>query len=767
MELLLTVLSGFVLAAFLPALHRRAGKATGWIAGALPAGLALLLLRHLPALADGATVHERYPWVASLGAEAGFRLDGLAMVFALLITVVGALIFVYAGAYLGRDERGRVLAWLSVFMGAMLGVVLADDLITLFVFWELTSLASYLLIGTYHEEGDARQAALQALLITGGGGLALLAGLLLLGNAGGSLALSDLLSRGAPIQASQVYPGIVVLVLAGALTKSAQVPFHIWLPSAMAAPAPISAYLHSATMVKAGIYLLLRLTPVLGGTMMWGLPLVAAGATTMVVGAYMALREADLKRILAYSTLSILGALTLSVGLGTPAAIKATVLLVVAHGLYKAALFMVAGNIDHGTGTRDLDQLGGLAKAMPITAAAAGLAAISLAGLGPLASFLGKELLFEAIFGAATARPLLLVAAALTAMMLVAVAGIVGIKPFLGPARATPRDPHEAPVAMLIGPMLLAGLGLLAGLLSPLLGTWLVSPAASAVLGVPTAAKLQLWHGVTPALLMSLVSVAGGALIYLEWHILHTPHPRLDALASWGPARWYTVGLDGLKRGARRLTDWIERASMLAHLQLALVTLLLVTVGSLLASLPTGRLFTGLDVSLAEASTALLIAGAALIVATTRSRLISIIALGVVGYAVALAFILFGAPDLAITQFLFETLAVLLFLAVLRRLPPYKLRAPRINRLGAASLALAVGIVVTLLLLAATGTTAPTTLADFYGDQSYLAAHGRNVVNVILVDFRSLDTLGEVVVLGTGGLGAWALIRTIRQEGDT
>ena len=374
----------------------------------------------------------------ALGVNLSFTVDGLSLLFALLISGVGALVLVYAGGYLaGSPQLGRLYAFLLFFMASMLGLVLADNLLLLFVFWELTSLSSYLLIGFDHERAEARAAALQALLVTGGGSLALLAGFLLLGQVGGSLELSALLSRPGAVTAHLLYVPILLLVLAGAFTKSAQFPFHFWLPAAMAAPTPVSAYLHSATMVKAGVYLLARLSPVLGGTDFWVWLVTVTGSATMLVGAYLALRQSDLKLILAYSTVSALGVMTSLLGLGGALAVRAALAFLLGHALYKGALFLVAGALDHQTGTRDVDRLAGLARAMPITALAAGLAALSMAGIPPLFGFIAKELSYEATLHA-PASAWVTAAAVLANALLVAAAGLAGLKPFLGKALPPP-----------------------------------------------------------------------------------------------------------------------------------------------------------------------------------------------------------------------------------------------------------------------------------------------------------------------------------------
>nr|MBA2432325.1 Na(+)/H(+) antiporter subunit A [Chthoniobacterales bacterium] len=457
------ILSVFLLAALAPTLHRFLRGATGWVLALLPLGLSLWFWTLLPQVADGAIV-ESIPWVPSLGLALAFRIDGLSLLFLLLIAAIGALILVYAGGYLhGHRHEGRFFGFILFFMGSMLGLVASENLIVMFVFWELTSLASYLLIGFDHEQPKARASALQALLITGGGGLALLAGFILLGQVGGSYSFSELLQNGDAVREHTLYLPILLLVLAGALTKSAQMPFHFWLPSAMAAPTPVSAYLHSATMVKAGVFLLARMNPLLGETVPWHNILTIVGVITMLGGALLALPQTDLKLLLAYSTVSALGALVLLLGIGTRLAMEAAIVYLFVHALYKAALFMVAGAIDHEAGTRDVRSLSGLIRIMPITAVAAGLAALSMSGFPPLLGFIGKELLYEAKVQSADIGLLVTGMGVLANVAMVAVALLVGFTPFHGILRKPGARGHEPSLALWLGPATLAGLSVVLG----------------------------------------------------------------------------------------------------------------------------------------------------------------------------------------------------------------------------------------------------------------------------------------------------------------
>ncbi len=795
MGITIAVLSGFLLAVIAPWVHRVARRAAGWLLALLPAGLTLFFAGYLRDLTPDFVVVTSYPWIPSLGVSLSFYLDGLGLLFALLISGIGTLVVIYAGRYLaGKPQLGRFYTLVLMFMASMLGVVLAGNVITLFVFWELTSLTSYLLIGLDHEREKARAAALQALLVTGGGGLALLAGLVLLGQVAGSLELSALLSNGAAVREHALYLPILLLILLGAFTKSAQVPFHFWLPNAMEAPTPVSAYLHSATMVKAGVYLLARLSPVLGNTEPWHYLVTGAGMATMLLAALLALGQTDLKRILAYSTVSTLGALVLLLGLDTTLSAKAAMLFLLVHALYKGALFLVAGAVDHETGTRDIRRLGGLARAMPITAAAAGLAALSMAGLPPMLGFINKELLYEAKLQAPRAAGLVTAAGVMANMLLVAVAGIVGVRPFWGrrpvpdaqphvpgtsevpgTSSALPKKPHEAPLAMWLGPALLAGLGLINGLFPDALPSVLVSAAASAVRGQPTEVELALWHGISPIFALSVLTVVVGAAIYVGRDPLYRMAQQfvpwfiaaLRAVGHWGPEGGYNLALRGLNSLASAQTRLLQSG----YLRFYLIIIMLTTVGlggyTLLSRVglawPAGQ---SSDVRFYEVLIGLLILAATLLALLSTSRLTVVAALGVVGYGVALIFTLFGAPDLAMTQFAIETLTVFLFVLVLYRLPRFAYYSSRPARLRDAVVALAAGALMTALVLVTTSVPLQSRLTPFFAANAVPLARGRNIDNVILVDFRGLDTLGEITVLAVAGIGVYALLKLRLDEKD-
>jgi multicomponent Na+:H+ antiporter subunit A len=757
--MLTPILILFVAAAFAPAAHRAFGRRAGVLLAVAPG----LLLAHFSGLlapvASGQALEESWEWVPGLGVRLAFRLDGLSLLFALLVTGIGALVLVYGGGYLKGDPRlPRFYAAILFFMAAMLGLVLADDAIALFVFWELTSVSSYLLIGFDHEKEGARKAALQALFVTGAGGLALLAGLLLLGQVAGTLQLSALGARAPAIQAHALYLPALLLVLLGAFTKSAQFPFHFWLPGAMAAPSPVSAYLHSATMVKAGIYLLARLNPALGGTDAWHYLVVLAGTATLVTGAVLAYGQTDLKRLLAFTTVSALGTLTVLVGISTELSARAAMVFLLVHALYKAALFLGVGAIDHEAGTRDVRLLGGLARAMPLTAFAVVASALSMAGLPPLFGFVAKELFYEAKQEAPRVGEVLAVASFVGSALVAAAAGLVGGRAFFGPKRETPRHAHEAPPALWLGPVLLASLSLALGLLPDLLAVPLVEPAASAMHGEHTEVVLRPWLGMSPAFVQSLLVLALGAAAYA----VHDRALRLVAplrtLAAWGPASGYRWLMAGLVVVAKLQTRFLQSGVLGWYLLVTIGTT--VALGGYALVTRVGRVPLALEpVHPGEAIVAAAIVVGAAMVVGARTLLVAVAALGVVGYGVAVVFLLFRAPDLALTQFAIETLSVLLFVLVLSRLPRLRTLSPASERLRDGLVAVAGGAFVTALVLAATAAPHPAPLRDYFAAASLALANGRNVVNVILVDFRAFDTLGEITVLAVAALGVAALLR--------
>jgi len=754
------VLTLLLLSFAAPVVHRWLGDRAGMVLALVPAGLFAYFLSHLGALADGGVVLTERPWLPGLDVSLAFRLDGLSLLFALLVTGLGALITLYAGTYLKGDPlRGRFLLFLLLFMAAMLGMVLADNLILIFVFWELTSFSSYLLIGYKHQYEESRKSALQALLVTGLGGLALLAGLLLLGIvAGNTFSLSTILASGDVIRAHPLYLPAFALVVAGGFAKSAQFPLHFWLPNAMAAPTPVSAYLHSATMVKAGVYLLARMHPALGGTDAWTITLTTFGTVTMLTGAFLALRHTDLKKLLAYSTITALGTLVMLLGLSVEGAIKAAMVFLFVHALYKGALFLVAGTVDHEAGTRDVTQLRGLRKTMPVTFAAGALAAVSMAGLPPLFGFLGKELAYEAALNVEGFWYLVPAAAVVANALTVVVAGAVVARPFLGRPTEAAERAHEAPWTMWLGPVLLAGLGFVLGLLPMVTAFPLMEPAVRAVLGEPLDFRLYLWHGFNLPLLLSVVTVALGVAVYLAWDRVRGGLTRLDPVFARGPERGYELTLKGVLAGAAWQTRMIQNGNLRFY-TFATIVVAFGTVGVTLLVKGVAVPFALEPVSVEAVFVAALIVTGAIVAAKTRSRLLAAAALGLAGFGVALMFILLGAPDLAMTQFLVETLIVVVLLLVMQRIPEMlSASTTPLVRARDVVVAAACGLTTTAVLLAVLRQPFDPTLADFFVAESVPGGFGRNIVNVILVDFRALDTLGEIAVLGVAALGAFALL---------
>ncbi len=757
---MLTVLiTIFVLAAAGPLLHRVLRGATGW-ALALPVIVITGWFASLvPAVSGGEVIMESRPWVPALDLDLAFRVDGWSLLFLLLIAGIGALILIYAGGYLhGHRHEGRFFGFLLLFMGSMLGLVAADNLIVMFIFWELTSFSSYLLIGFNHEDKKSRAAALQALLVTGGGGLALLAGIILIGQAGGTFSFSALLESPDVLRGHALYLPILLLVLAGAFTKSAQVPFHFWLPGAMAAPTPVSAYLHSATMVKAGIFLLGRFYPLLGGTGVWHTVVTGVGAATMLTGALLALPQTDLKRLLAYSTVSGLGILTMLLGIGTALAVKAAAVFLIVHSLYKGALFMVAGAVDHEAGTRDVRALSGLCKVMPITAMAAGAAALSMIGFPPLLGFIGKELLYEANLAAPFAAPYYTAAAVGANILMVAVAIMVGYRPFHGPAQLPAKPLHEPSPALWLGPLVLAALAVVAGLFPSLVDRPLVSAAVSAIRATETTVELKLWHGPNLVLLLSVITVLAGMVVYRLRGRLRTLAAQIAPLARFGPECAYELGLRALTAVADRQTRWLQHGYLRGYVLTVLGVATVLAAFALVRFGPVPLWIGFEDVRAHEIAIGVLILSAALVAANARSRIAAVVALGVVGYSVALVYGLYGAPDLAVTQILVETLTLVLFVLVVVHLPQFSaLSTPRRRRWDAV-MAGGAGLVITLLVLKALHVDSGERVSQYYAENA-LRAQGRNVVNVILVDFRALDTLGELAVLSVAAIGVFALLR--------
>ncbi len=713
---------------------------------------------------DGTPLVAEVTWVGPLELTLSLRLDGFGLLLGLLISGIGALVTVFSVGYFGaRDERARIAGLLTLFAGAMLGLVWADGLLTLFIFWELTSIASFLLIGTDDRSATARAAALRALLVTGAGGLSLLAGLVLLGIDSGEWTLSGLIAAD---PAGGVVPAALVLVLVGTATKSAQFPFQFWLPGAMAAPTPVSAYLHSATMVKAGIVVVARLAPAFASVGPWRPIIVVCGVASILLGGVRSMRQQDAKLALAHGTVSQLGLIMVLVGLGTPATTYAGVAVLVAHALFKAAWFLSVGAVDHTTGTRDLRRLRGVRR-VPLLATSVMLAAASMAAIPPTLGFVTKEAALEALLegGIGWTGTVALIGVAIGSILTVAytvrlAVGVLGDSTTADDPVDTDDQHHPGPT-LLGPPLVLALLGLGGGLAAAPVGEALARIAA-ALDPASGEGALYLWHGLNPALGLSALALVGGTTL---WWATRRTTATADA-----PRSASTVAYDRLYEtllsGSRRVTGVTQSGSLPLYLGIVLLSVATAT-GAALA-VDRGLLDVGaLPVANSPLEVAVCVATAlsGIGVVLARQRFGAAIALGASGYLLALVFLLQGAPDLAITQFLVETVTIAVYVLVLARLPQRFSAAPAWAPLWVRiALSVAVGLSVAGFALHASGTRQEPSVAAEYIERSEPEAGGRNVVNVIIVDFRGFDTLGEITVLAIAGAGVVNLVAAARRE---
>lgn len=779
MVMILLIALPVLCAALLPLAYRAAGDRASWLALAAPlAGLALLAGVGAGVLGGHVLVWRR-PWLESAGLNLSLRLDGLGFAFALLVLGIGLLVCLYARYYLPRSRSTiRFFTLLLLFMGAMLGVVLSENLLQLLVFWEMTSLVSFLLIGFWSYRADARKGARMALTVTGGGGLALLAGVLLLGHIAGSFELSAVLAQAGAVQKHPLYPAVLVLVLLAAFTKSAQFPFHFWLPHAMAAPTPVSSYLHSATMVKAGVFLLARLYPVLDGTGLWFYLVSMTGLATLVVGAAMALLQEDLKGLLAYSTISHLGLITLLFGLDTQLSTVAALFHIFNHAVFKASLFMAAGIIDHETGTRDLNRLRGLRHYMPHTALLASVASLSMAGVPLLNGFLSKEM----FFGETLAQELLgsfnwvIPALATLAGALTVCYSLRFIYGVFFDGRPRPEDlphypPHEPSPYMKIPVEVLVVICLVVGLEPSLsVGALLAAASVATLGGPPPAYSLSLWHGFNLPLLMSAVSMAAGSVLFFRRRGVF--HRYFVSLQPWNARDRFEAAVAWAEGTARAITRALENGSVQRYLACLAAAMVLLPAwawwqGAAGSAPLAGPLAAGPLDGATAAGMALLALGALGVVASHRHRLTALILLSACGLLVALAFTRFSAPDLALTQLSVEVVTVLLLVLALYFMPRSTLAVDAApapgpgRRLRDIAIALAAGGALGGAAYAVL-TRPYQSIGDFFLANAVEGGGGHNVVNVILVDFRGFDTLGEVCVLVVTALAVQALLKGMR-----
>jgi multicomponent Na+:H+ antiporter subunit A len=762
----LVVLLLIILAGVAPFTRRYLKNLAGWIYAIIPFAGFVYYLSLLPRINAGEVIAERFSWIPVYGIDFSFYVDGFGVLFSLIVLGIGTFIMVYAGYYMKPyPMKGRFLGYLALFMASMQGIVVSGNLITMFVFWELTSISSFMLIGYYHEKPEARMAALHALLITGFGGLALLGGFVLLGIPYGSYELSVILTDPAAIQNSNLYVPALLLILVGAFTKSAQFPFHFWLPGAMAAPSPVSAYLHSATMVKAGVFLLARLNPVLGGTDLWMTLLTVFGATTMVVGAWLSITQTDLKRILAYTTVSALGTLVLLIGTGTKYAINAAIIFLLVHALYKGTLFMMAGNIEKLTGTRDITKLGGLYKYMPFAAVVMGLALVSMAGIPPLLGFIGKELIYEAKVYAPTARYALLAASFFTNVVLVFLSFRLFLDIFKGTEPSYEKKPAAPSLALIIGPFFLVLASLVLGVYPTAIATPLTSQAVLSISPFIEAITLKIWHGFNLVLGLSALTVLSGYLVYRYKAYVFSFADKMNLryfAREFGKV--FTTSIDSFLVFAKGQTKNLQHGYHRFYLMTVFVVASVLVWTMIWRADPIILEINFSEMPLNLVAVVVLIITAALTAVTSHSRVIALVAMGVIGFGIAIIFIAFSGTDLAITMILVETLMIILAMALLLQLPAYKIYSDTGARMRDGLVAVLVGSFMMVMVLQAGTSQLGEPISEFFKANSYTEAFGRNIVNVILVDFRALDTLGEITVIAIAALGIYSMIKFTKNK---
>ncbi len=729
-------------------------------------------------------------WIPSLGINFDAYVDGLGLLFSLLITGIGTLVILYSIYYLSKTKEAlhSFYVYLLLFMGSMLGVVLSDNLMSLYSFWELTSLSSFLLIGYWYKREKSQYGALKSMLITVFGGLSLLAGIVLLYVMTGTFSIREIISNVDVVTSSHLFIPALVLILLGAFTKSAQFPFHIWLPDAMEAPTPVSAYLHSATMVKAGIYLLARLSPVFAISATWFFAISIIGLITLFWGSFSAVKQQDLKGILAFSTISQLGMIMSLIGVGSAAihydflddniylvALTAAVFHLINHATFKGSLFMVVGIVDHETGTRDIRKLGGLMSVMPVTFTIAIIGGFSIAGLPPFNGFLSKEMFFTGMvnvtkmdmYSMQTWGILLPIIAWLGSIFTFIYSMILVFKTFTGKYQPEKleKKPHEAPVGMLISPVILASLVVIFGFAPNLLESTLIEPTMASIApsllaeGKEYQVHIKFWHGFTPELFMTLGVIIFGILLFMtvqKWSKIYTRFPSSLTLNNG-----YNYGIKGIEKGSTRIMKTLMTGFIRDYLLIIFTfigILLLLTLFSQNAFAIDLKDTSSIGVY--EAILAVVMVAATITTLLAKSRLTAIISLGVVGYTLSLFFVLFQAPDLALTQLVIETVSVSLFLLCFYYLPEFRKRKVRVKfQLPNLLVALLVGTTVTLLGISANSTKLFESISHYFIENSYEKAGGENMVNVILVDFRGFDTLFEITVLCIAALAIYGMIR--------
>jgi len=788
------VLLPFLYTVFVPLFFKKLPRVhTGWFVLIVPLLLFVYFAAQFPLRSGSAPLFQSLSWIPSLGIRFDLHLDGLSMLFALIITGIGFLVIVYSIYYMSKEREAlhNFYIYLLVFMGAMLGIVLSDNLMVLYVFWEATSVSSFLLIAYWFQRKRSRYGAQKAMLITVTGGFAMLLGFLMLGSAAGTFSIREIVAMKEVIVNDSLFIPAMLLVLLGAFTKSAQFPFHIWLPDAMEAPTPISAYLHSATMVKAGVYLVARMTPVFGGHMSWFWIITIIGIVTLFWGAFMAIRQFDLKALLAYSTISQLGLIMSLLGIGSLAlhtnyeaqamlfsgAILAAVFHLFNHSIFKGSLFMVVGILDHETGTRDIRKLGGLLSLMPVSFSLTIIGGLSMAGLPPFSGFLSKEMFFTGVLTAYQHIDqwviLLPIVAWLASVFTFVYCLVFVFKTFTGTYRPERLDkkPHEAPAGMLVSPIVLATLVLVIFFFPNLISYTLLEPAMRSVLpsllqpGEVFEVDIRAWHGFNTELLMTVGIVVMGSLLYKtykKWSDIYYNLPR-----KFDFNHMYDKGLTGAERLSARVTNFYMNGFLHSYLSYIFTFVIIVVGGSFLLQRALAiDPSTNAVIEWHEYLLAVSIAVSSGFVLFVNSRLTSIIGVGAVGYLVSLLFVIFRAPDLALTQLVVETITTALFLLCFYFLPKLKTEVVRIRvKVSNLIISIGVGTVFTLIGISAQSTNPFKPISHFFLN-SYELSGARNMVNSILVDFRAFDTMLESVVLFTAGIGVYTLInlRKSRRE---
>lgn len=775
--MLIAILLPLIAACLVPALARMKQRIhTGIFVVLVPAAIFIYFAKQIGK--DFQVLTEHTSWIPSLGINLDFHLDGLSLLFALLISGIGTLVVLYSIFYLSRTEQlGHFYVYLLMFMTAMLGVVLSDNVFVLYTFWELTSISSFLLIGYWHHREKSRYGALKSMLITIFGGLSMFGGLILLSVITGTTSIQAMVAQSGVILESPYLPLVMILILLGAFTKSAQFPFHIWLPDAMEAPTPVSSYLHSATMVKAGLYLVARFFPIFSQYEWFVIIVSLVGIITLCWGSYMAVRQTDLKAILAFSTVSQLGMIMAMLGFGTKMAVFAALFHILNHATFKGSLFMIAGAVDHETGTRDIRKLGGLMAFMPYTAALALFGTFSMAGipLPFLNGFYSKELFFEsALHLPATGNAIADILLAI--MPYLAVAGSIftfaySMYLFFGTffgkykADALPKKPHEAPIGMLISPFILVLGVILIGLFPNSAVEGLIGHAAQAVSGESFNTAIHFWHGFKPAFIMSLIVVVAGTVVITSRNAWKQIYDFFPGKLSFN--RVYDRIVDGLTRYTGKLTRFYMTGSVKNYM---LIILGVMALGIFITMFTTGGVnisFEGLaPVTIIEVSIVVIMVIAAVATIFANNNLAAILILGVVGFGTAMLFILYRAPDLALTQLVIETITVALFLLTFYHLPKLRKRDDS-KRVKMTNLIISIGFgaMMSLIGIFSLSSASFDKISDYFVKTSKTIGGGNNIVNVILVDMRGFDTLFEIAVLGIAALAIYALVQFNKNKG--